>query len=83
MWGSIVLSLPLQDLFTNVRHKSVCLWQSLSILVQYLWVRQGAYPRAEHPNVGSMGLAQALLKKIRLGWKGLQWTNTLTYYKYS
>jgi hypothetical protein len=56
---------------------------SLSILVQYLWVRPGAYPRAEHLNVGSMGLAQALLKKIRLGWKGLQWINTIAYHEHS
>jgi hypothetical protein len=44
-----------------------------------LWVRPGACSRVEHWKVASLGSALALLTNIRLGWKGLPGTNTLTY----
>ncbi len=38
--------------------------------------KRKSLPRVEHPNVASPGKALALLANIRLGWKGLPWTNT-------
>ncbi len=34
-------------------------------------------------NNNSLGQALALPTNIRVGWKGLQWTNTLAYYEKS
>jgi hypothetical protein len=36
--------------------------------------------RVEHPKGASLGLSAALPTNIRLGWKGLSWTNSLAYY---
>ncbi len=55
---------------------------SLSSLVYCLWVRQGAYPIVEHLKGSSIGYVPALQTDIGLGWKSLQWTNTLAYYKH-
>jgi hypothetical protein len=38
-----------------------------------LWVRPGAYHRVEHPKGASPA-------NIRVGWKGLPGTNTVTYF---
>ncbi len=53
---------------------------SISSLVKCLWVRPGAYPRVELKKGASLGQAPALPAKIRLGWKRLPVTNTLSYY---
>jgi hypothetical protein len=66
-------------LFTNVNNKPECLsLASLYSLAQCLWARTGAYPRVE-----TLKAALALLSSIRLGWKGLPWTNTHAYYEHS
>jgi hypothetical protein len=52
---------------------------SLSSLVYFLWARPGAYPKAEHLKGSSIGQAPALPTNIRLGWRVLQVTNTITY----
>jgi hypothetical protein len=41
------------------------------------------YPRVEHLKGASLRLAPALPSNIRLGWKGLPWTNALAYYEHS
>jgi hypothetical protein len=56
---------------------------SLSILVDCLWVRPGAYPIVEHLKGTTLGLAPFLPTNIRLGWKGFPKTNTLAYYEHS
>jgi hypothetical protein len=47
-----------------------------------LWVRPAAYPIVEHLKGASLGEAPAFLTNIRLGWKYLQGTNALAYYKH-
>jgi hypothetical protein len=56
---------------------------SLSSLVYCLWARTGAYPIMYHLKGSSIGQVPALQTDIRLGWKGLPWTNTLAYYENS
>jgi hypothetical protein len=46
-------------------------------------LRTVAYPRVEHLKGASLGQAPALPANIRLGWKGLSRTNTLSYFEYS
>ncbi len=53
---------------------------SLSSLVYCLWARPGAYPIVLHHKGSSI---PALQTDIRLGWKGLPWTNTIGYYENS
>ncbi len=38
-----------------------------------------AYPGVEHLKGASLSYVRALLKNIRLGWKGMPRTNTLAY----
>ncbi len=45
--------------------------------------RPGPYPRMKHLKDASNRLAQASLASIKLGWKGLEGTNTLAYYEQS
>ncbi len=42
-----------------------------------LWVRLGAYPRAEQPKCASLLKVPALGSNIRLSWNDLSVTNTL------
>jgi hypothetical protein len=56
---------------------------SLSSLDYCLWARPGAYPIVEHLKGPLRGYVPTLQTDIRLGWKGLPWTNTLAYYKNS
>jgi hypothetical protein len=42
-----------------------------------------AYPIVEHQKGSSIGKVPALQTDIELGWKGLPWTDTLTYYEHS
>jgi hypothetical protein len=55
---------------------------SLSSQVYCLWARPGAYPIVEHLKGSSIGYFSDLQTDIRLGWKGLPWTNTIAYYEY-
>jgi len=43
--------------------------------------KAGAYPRVEHLKSASFSQAPALPPNMRLGYKGLPGTNTLTYYE--
>jgi hypothetical protein len=56
---------------------------SLSSLVYCLWARPGAYLIVEHLKGSSIEEVPALQTDIRLGWKGLPWTNIIAYYKHS
>ncbi len=57
---------------------------SLPSLFYCLQVRPGAYPRVEYMKSSSLqGRLLALPTNIRLGWEGLQGTNTLAYYEHS
>ncbi len=48
-----------------------------------LLVRSRAYPRKGLLSDAPLAEALALFGNIELGWKGLQGTNTLAYYKHS
>ncbi len=56
---------------------------SFSSFVKALLVRAGDYPRVEHLKDASLRLALVLPENIRLGWKGLVVTKTLTCYENS
>jgi hypothetical protein len=42
-----------------------------------------SFPRVEHLKIASLGQDLALPTNIKLGWKGLAWTNALAYFEKS
>ncbi len=43
--------------------------------------KAGAYPSGAPFSFSPLGRALGLTENIRLGWRGLLWTNTLAYYE--
>ncbi len=57
--------------------------ESLTNLVECMWVRKGALLKEEHQKGASLLHGLAFLENIRLGWEGLSETKSLAYYEHS
>ncbi len=65
-WGLYYKSFYGRNLRIFVISWNVCAWESLSSLVQCLWVRPGAYPRVEHLKVRDPVVNVIKLSKLTL-----------------
>ena len=81
-WCQCYKSFLVRNLRIFVLVNNVFLLQAFQLSLMFV-IRSAGYPRVEHLKGDTLGQVPALLANIRLSWKGLPGTNTLTYFELS